>query len=233
MLVNYLAEILPYHRSLSYPECRNCGTRPSILNYLFWPRQCQKCCHKFTKYRYLPEIAYVGIAIWLWISPTPELPFWLGMVLMIYFGVITIIDVEHRLVMHPVSLAGVVLGVGVGIWLHGFIATLLGGITGFGIFLLLYLLGNLYVRLVSRLRSRELDEALGFGDVNLAGVVGLMLGWPVILPGMALAILSAGLVSLLYLVVGVIKRRELSGLAIPYAPFLVLSALILIFFRMD
>jgi hypothetical protein len=33
-------------------------------------------------------------------------------------------------------------------------------------------------------RLLNLEEALGFGDVNLSGVLGLVLGWPLIIPGL-------------------------------------------------
>ena len=75
------------------------------------------------------------------------------------------------------------------------------------------------------------EEALGFGDVNLSGVLGLMLGWPVIVLGLVLAILLGGAVSLVYLLLMLVLRRYRRYAAIPYGPFLVAGAVILIFFR--
>jgi len=43
--------------------------------------------------------------------PPKELGFWLGFFLLIYLAVVLIIDLEHRLVLHPVSYFGVALGV--------------------------------------------------------------------------------------------------------------------------
>jgi leader peptidase (prepilin peptidase)/N-methyltransferase len=75
------------------------------------------------------------------------------------------------------------------------------------------------------------DVALGFGDVNLSGVLGLILGWPVILIGLVVAVLIGGIVSLIYIVVKLITRKYEAFMALPYGPFLVLGAVLLIYFR--
>jgi leader peptidase (prepilin peptidase)/N-methyltransferase len=75
------------------------------------------------------------------------------------------------------------------------------------------------------------EVALGFGDVNLAGVMGLLLGWPGIVLGLVLAIFLGGFVSLIYIVIMLITRRYKTFAAIPYGPFLVLGGVILIYFR--
>lgn len=75
------------------------------------------------------------------------------------------------------------------------------------------------------------DVALGFGDVNLSGVLGLMLGWPIILFGLGVAVLIGGAVSLVYIIVKLITRRYQALMALPYGPFLVLGAVLFIYFR--
>jgi prepilin signal peptidase PulO-like enzyme (type II secretory pathway) len=91
------------------------------------------------------------------------LGFWLSLVLVIYFGIVVIIDLEHHLIMHPVSIFGAIIGIFIGIYLHGVLITLVGGLAGFGAMLGLYFLGALFARIVVR-RSQEgfSDEALGF-----------------------------------------------------------------------
>ncbi len=178
------------------------------------------------------EIGFIGATIWLWLSPPQNLNFILGFLLLTYFGVVIVIDLEHRLIMHPISLVGAILGLSVGTWLHGLSATLLGGLAGFGIMLGLYALGSLFARGVTRLRGESLDEeALGFGDVNLTGVLGLILGWPGIIMGLVLAILMGGLVSGVYMLGMLVTKRFRAFTAIPYGPFLVAGAVLLLFFR--
>ena len=60
-------------------------------------------------------------------------------VLLLYFGVVTVIDLEQRLILHPVSLVGAVIGLVVGFWLHGWVDTLAGGAAGF---LMMFLLAS-------------------------------------------------------------------------------------------
>ncbi|MBC8497079.1 MAG: prepilin peptidase, partial [Chloroflexi bacterium] len=136
------------------------------------------------------------------------------------------------LILHPVSWAGALLGLGVGIWMHGLAPTLIGGAAGFGLMLALHSFGNLFARGMARLRGEPIDEvALGFGDVNLSGVLGLLLGWPGIVGGLLLAILLGGVVSLFYLLIMLIRRRYQVFTAIPYGPFLVASAILLLYFQ--
>jgi prepilin signal peptidase PulO-like enzyme (type II secretory pathway) len=106
----------------------------------------------------------------------------------------------------------------------------LGGAAGFGIMLGFYLLGELFARWLRSRRGLPPEEvALGFGDVNLAGILGLLLGWPGITAGLILAILLGGAGSLLYILWMVIRRRYQSMAAIPYGPFMVLAAVILLY----
>jgi len=61
--------------------------------------------------------------------------------------------------------------------------------------------------------------------VLLGTIIGLMVGWPEILRSLLFTILAAGLFSLVYLAVMLALRRYRLGSAIPYAPFLILSAI--------
>jgi leader peptidase (prepilin peptidase)/N-methyltransferase len=229
--VNYLADILPVKRAITRPFCLECETSQSMSNYFIWPRRCSHCGEARAWRVWIVEILFIAAAITIWISPPARLNFLIAMFLLIYFGVVCVIDIEHRLILHPVSLAGGVIGLIIGVWLHGFWYTILGGIAGFGIMLLLYILGAGFVRVLARHRGETAsEEALGFGDVNLSGVLGFLLGWPGILAGLILTILLAGLVSFVYLLLMLFKGRYRSSLAIPYGPFLVSSAVILLYF---
>ena len=153
--------------------------------------------------------------------------------MLVYLGTVIVIDVEHHLILHPVSLVGAFLGFWIGILLHGLRATIIGGVVGFGAMLAFYLLGIAFVRFSARLRGQPIQESegIGFGDVNLSGVIGLLLGWPGILAGLLVAIILAGAVSILYLIFMLTKRLYHSGLTIPYGPFLAGSAIILLYLK--
>jgi leader peptidase (prepilin peptidase) / N-methyltransferase len=233
-LVNYLSDVLPVYRKFIRPVCLNCQARVGIWNYLIWPRRCTQCNQSRSLRVWLVEIIFIAIGIWLWQTPDPGLADWMSILLIAYLGVVTVIDIEHRLILHSVSLFGAILAVLVGTWLHGLKSTLIGGLAGFGIMLGVYFLGILFLRLSERMRGKPIgeDEAMGFGDVNLSGVIGLVLGWPGIVAGLVLAIILAGAVSLVYLVVFLLLRKKYRpSLAVPYGPFLVASTVILLYFK--
>lgn len=231
-VVNYLADVLPWKRTLSAPFCLDCQENIPWVNYLFWPRRCSSCGRARAWRVWMVEAGALAVSIWLAISPPENLGYWLGIIIWIFFGIVAVIDLEHRLILHPISLVGAILGLVVGIYLHGLLATLLGGIAGFGIMYLFYGLGIVFMKISSRMRGQPVEEdALGFGDVNLSGVLGLMLGWPGILVGLVIAIILGGIVSLLYLLATILTRRYHAFTAIPYGPFLIVAAIALLFFR--
>ncbi len=82
---------------------------------------------------------------------------------------------------------------------------------------------------MAKRRNQEVEDALGFGDVNLAGIVGLLLGWPEVVGGLLLAIIAGGVVSGLIMLVMAVLRKYKAMTAIPYAPFLILGAIIFLY----
>lgn len=230
--VNYVADVLPLRRRLTQPFCIACDRSQNWIHYAIRPRYCLACGYQRSKRVWVLEIIYIILAIWLWEFPVEKLGFIGGMLILGYFGVVVVIDIEYRLIMHPVSLFGAGLAFILGVYLHGFMYSILGGVAGFLAMWVLYKFGELIMRLVSRLRKQAVDDvALGFGDVNLSGVLGLLLGWPTIVVGLLIAIILAGVVSIVYLIVMLILRRYRLFSALPYGPFLVAGAVLVIFFR--
>jgi len=68
--------------------------------------------------------------------------------------------------------------------------------------------------------------AFGFGDVTLAGVIGLAVGFPGIVVALTLGVLAGGVFSLGYLLFMIARGRYVAFTPIPYIPFLVLGALV-------
>jgi len=230
-LVNYLADVLPLRRRLAKPFCIQCDNTQSWLNYLVWPRKCPTCGLRRSIRVWVVEVFFISASVLLSIYPPAKLGYGLGLLLLGYLGVVVLIDLEYRLIMHPVSIFGGVLGVVIGFLNVGWWRALLGGVVGYAIMGLIYLLGVFIMKLVSRRRQLADDVALGLGDVNLCGVLGLMLGWPAVIVGLVLGVFIAGFVSLLYIIFKLITRKYHAFMALPYGPFLVMGAAILIYFR--
>lgn len=162
--------------------------------------------------------------------PPERFGFWLSLPYFLYFALVFIMDVEYRVVLYEVIGAGILLAIPMGIYWNGWLKTLLGGAAGFGIMFILYYFGILFNRWMSKKRGEEIEEvALGFGDVNLSGVLGLLLGWPKIAISLFFSVVVGGIFSGLYLLVSVLARRYRPFTAIPYAPFLVIIAIILFY----
>lgn len=125
------------------------------------------------------------------------------------FVVVFVIDLEHRLVLNVVTLSATFVA------LAGSLtqpepsigSALLGGFVGFGLF---YFLAIAY------------RGAMGAGDVKLAGVIGLMTGYPYVITALVLGVLVGGAVAVVLLTVGNWDRRS----HIPYAPCMVTGAML-------
>ncbi|MFC2055173.1 prepilin peptidase [Chloroflexota bacterium] len=153
------------------------------------------------------------------------------MIILIYFGIVWIIDQEHRLILNTLIVAGLILGLISGTLRNGPLPTLIGGLSGLTFMLILYLFGYLFVWLMHRWRQTDLNEAaMGFGDVLLGAVIGLLLGFPEIIQSLTLTIIAAGLFSLTYMLVMLLTRRYRLGTAFPYGPFLIIGAIYFIYF---
>ncbi len=232
VLVNYISDILPIKRRLMAPICVACHDPMPIVNYVIWPRRCPECWSRRPWRTWAVEAFYIAASLWFWLNPPYLLSFWPGLLLLAFLGVVFVIDMEHRLIMHPVSIFGAVLGLILGIYMRGIWMTLLGGAVGYGVMYGLYWFGDVFARWLARRRGEVLTEvALGFGDVNLAGVLGLLLGWPGIVAGLLLAIIIGGVVSILYMILMIVLRRYHTFMAIPYGPFMVISAILLLYFQ--
>ncbi len=234
-LINYLADVLPEHRRLVRPTCPDCGEGYTWMDYLHWNRRCMHCSRGRGMRLWVVELTSILASAWLILYPAPRMDLVSSFILLYYFLLVVVIDVEHHLILHSTSIFGAVMGIWIGIQLHGLLSTLVGGLAGFGAMLGLYALGMLVMRLLHRVQGDNQEgqeaEGLGFGDVNLAGVIGLLLGWPGIVLGLIITILLAGVASLAYLGYKGIRREIKAEMAIPYGPFLVGSVVILLYLR--
>ena len=232
-LVNALADSLPLKRKLMLPHCHQCESpRPwrawiSWLGLLTGAGRCDVCGERIRLRSLLVELAAVGGVVWLYLVDSSPGAFLPAVFVLAVFLLITITDLEHRLILHAVTGPSAVVMTLIGILdpARGLQKTLLGGAAGFVFFLGLYYLGALLAKLIARRRGQEIDEvAFGFGDVTLAGLIGLTVGWPGVASALIAGMLVAGLFSLLFILTMLAMRRYTPFMPIPYGPFLILGA---------
>ena len=246
LFVNYASDVLPHTRRFSQPTCPHCETPFLWMDYSAL-HICRTCGSARSLRTWLVQILAIASFTYFWLFPPNGLGLPLSLIVLIYFGVITVIDLEHRLILHPTSAFGAVLGVITGTYLNsrindngllvGLGMSLLGGVFGFGVMFVLYKFGEI----VARFRARKLqavgqaddeEEALGGGDVYLLGVLGLMLSWPFILNALVYGILLGGLASFLLIIALLLSRRYTGGALmtfIPYGPYFILGAFYVLF----
>jgi prepilin signal peptidase PulO-like enzyme (type II secretory pathway) len=230
ILIYYFIDVFPHSRKITHPVCSECNQPRRFLDYLrFW--QMPQCGHGNP----VSAVAIVGGSIiastLVGYFPISGLSFWATLPLMIYLGVVLVIDIQHRLILTETSLLGMALCFVYGYFLNGILGTAFGGLGGFGIMLAFYLLGKLFSFIVGKLRHKKINEvAFGFGDIMLGGVLGLLTGWPAVIGIILIAILTFGAFSIVYLLVLVLTKRYKSfATALPFAPFMILGALIMLY----
>ena len=68
---------------------------------------------------------------------------------------------------------------------------------------------------------------MGLGDVKLAGLMGLFLGFPKIVVALYVAFLTGAVISLILVVLG---KKKLRGSTVPFGPLLVIGTLTSLFY---
>ena len=139
---------------------------------------------------------------------------------------ITLIDLDHRLILNETVIFGTVAALVLApFWteigltrsflgdetvLASFVNSIVAGTGAFLAFLLVFLL---------------FPRGMGAGDVKLAGMLGLLVGYPGVVVALWLAVIVGGAVAALLLTFGRKGRKD----AIPFGPFLALGSTVALF----
>lgn len=232
-LLNVLADYLPRREPPGAPACAFCRKpRPwpgwlATTAYLLARGRCIHCGARIPLRHLLAELAAALLFAFLWqrYGPSPRLFFetlYTAILILLF-----VVDLEHRLILHVTTLPAIVLAIAGSLFLsredYNWRLALLGGATGFLLAWSMYLFGRLFARLAGRLRGQRIDQvAFGFGDVTLTTFVGLVVGFPNVVPALLMGILLGGVGGAIYwLVEALIRRRYSLFTAIPYGPFLI------------
>ncbi len=242
-IINILADDLPRRARPGAPRCHACHfsfRRSQVVALWAFAVGQWRCAHCGAALRWrrpLVEIASAVLLGFVFQRFGVTARAWLLSLLLECLLLITVIDLEHRLILYVTIFptAAVALAYGLVARAPDFgtalVQTLVGGAVGFGVLYLFYLLGFVYSAWVARRRGAPLDEvAFGGGDANLGGVIGLAVGWPGIVLSLFYTVLSGGAVAAIYLFVMYLRRRNSLLTPIPYGPFIVLGAVLLLLF---
>lgn len=241
VLLNVLADWLPAReQGWRGPTCPYCDMpRPprqwsALLAYLQGQGRCRHCGAHFPLRHPLVEAATVVLFVFLgtlreasW--PLPILLFYSWLLLLVL-----VIDAERRLIPNAVIYPALVLALGLS-FLHPARPARwfwVGGAFGFLFVYGIYLLGALFGLWVGRRRGRPLQEVVfGAGDVKLAAFIGLAVGFPEVVFALVMGIFLGGVAALGVLLYQlVVRRRYVAFAAMPYGPFLVAGAWVMLWF---
>jgi leader peptidase (prepilin peptidase) / N-methyltransferase len=252
VLINSLADNLPpdaqgLRRPPRRPMCRHCGQAHApaywlaAASYLLKGGLCEHCGQPRPAVRSLVVEVVMAASlplVWLWAAAGGPVTlavvarFLVAAAIVAIFLLITVIDIEHRLILRIVVIPAVLFVALVGVLDpgRGAVKTLAGGAAGFAIMYAVFLLAELYTALQNRLRGQPMEEvAFGGGDVNLSAVVGCVVGWPGVLLALGIAVFAGAAYSLTIVIPQLVRRRYQPHSVIPYGPFLVLGALVIYF----
>jgi leader peptidase (prepilin peptidase) / N-methyltransferase len=146
---------------------------------------------------------------------------------------ITVIDVEHRLILFVVIIPSCVFALIVAAVSppqdRAFKEFLVGGLFGFGLFFAMFLGGGVFA-----MAARHDEVAFGFGDVLLATLSGLMLGWRSFIFAALITVFAGAVGAILYIGGRALMRRRYRWFTpLPYGPYIVIGTLVMLFFRED
>jgi len=244
--LNVLADDLPHRTRPHSPHCHACGfpyhrSQWAALAALVAGRwRCAQCNAPLLWRRVVVEVASAAMLAYVFQRFGLTLKFGLLAALLECLLLITVIDLEHRLILYitvfPTAVVALLYGLFGGEldFNPALTKTLIGGGVGFGVFYLFYLLGIGFGVIMARVRGEPLSEiAFGGGDANLGGVVGLAVGWPGIVLTVLYAVVSGGIAAGLYLTIMRLRKRYNSFTPIPYGPFIVFGAVVILLFAAD
>lgn len=243
-LINALADDLPHHQKPRLPHYAG-GTPKPLLAWLglsaFLTGKRASPSGAKLGWRY-PAVELGTAALFILTAVTsaerPEidaLQLLFYLIYMALFMLITVIDLEHRLILFAVIIPSYAVAL-----LDAVTTTfrpdpgqaLLGAVFGFGIFFLAYLGGYAYIALMGRIRGEKITEvAFGYGDVMLITLSGLILGIGPLLLAMFITVFLGAGGAVLYLLVRRLRGKHTSLLTpLPYGQYIVIATIIMLLF---
>ena len=220
--LNVCIDRLPRGQSIISPpsHCPACNRKLGILDLMpllsyVWLRGKCRYCRAHIPFR-LPLVEGItailfGFLYWK-LGPGLELGMFLvyaSLLIIIFF-----IDLENQLVLDKVTYPGMIIAFVFSFFLPepGVRSVLVGGAVGSGVMAMIYIAVFLIFR----------REGLGFGDVKMAALIGLMVGFPLVIEALLLSWISGGVVAAILLAFKIKGRQDM----IPSATFMAIAAMV-------
>ena len=219
--LNVVIDRLPEGKSIVRPpsHCDNCGTHLKttdlipLLSYLWLRGRCRYCGIHISLRVFIVELVtgFTFALLWWGYGWSHEL--WIFSIYGCLFIIIFVIDLNTQLILNKITYPACIFALAT-VPLRDELNyidsvtdnVLIGGAVGFALLFLVVVLSR---------------GGMGFGDVKMAGLMGLMLGFPIIFMGLFIGIVIGGLVAIGLLLMKAKGRKH----AIPFGPFLAIGAM--------
>lgn len=229
--LNVVVDRLPRGKSIvtRASHCEVCDTRLGILDlvpflsFLALRGRCRHCGARIPAK--LPAVELFTGLVFAYIGY--EYGFeWEALILLVYSSILIVVfmvDLERQLILNSVILPAILLAVALSPVrpdnvsneaLEVFWKSMAGGGIGLGVILLIYLFAR---------------GGMGEGDIKLGAFIGLITGFPAVFTALLLSFISGGLIGTFLLITRIRTRKQ----AIPFGPFLAVSALLHLFWGRD
>lgn len=193
-----------------------------LISWIVLRGRCRRCRANIS-FRYWFVEFLTGLAFFLFYRHFGWQPILLPYLVMLSgFIVAVFVDFSHRIIPDEVSITGIVAGVIFSLLipqlqqthsaLLGLGLSLWGVMTGGGVIYLMGMIGDFFFK----------KETMGGGDVKLVAMVGAFMGWK-------LALLTFFIAPFFGLVYGLVEKVRTKDSTIAYGPFLVMGALVSLF----
>lgn len=239
--LNVCIDRLPAGKSILRPpsHCDSCQHQLApvdlvpLFSYLWLRRRCRYCGALIPWRPFWVELGTAllfALSYWFF---GPSIEFAVIVFYGCLFLVIGVIDLEHQLILNKISYPAMALALVIAVFQPppelvalnlswpwpGVISALMGGAIGFLFLLLAYGITYAIYR----------TEAIGFGDVKLAVLIGLATGPRLVLFSLTLGAVLGGVVGIILLLLKLKKRKE----ALPFGSFLAISTMLTLIWGND
>lgn len=221
--LNVCIHRLPSGKSIVRPgsHCPKCGeairSRDNIpvLSYLLLKGKCRNCGGRIS-FRYpVVEVASALMLVLIYMRFGPTIEFFGYGYFCLALLVIFFTDIDKRIIPDRVVYPSLVLGLVFTALTREIVSGLLGMVLGFCVLLFVGWLGRLIFR----------KEAMGGGDIKMAAVVGIFLGWKLLLVGLFLSVVLGAVVGAVIMAM----RGKEGGSEIPFGSFMAIGSIVSLF----
>ncbi len=222
--LNVCIDRLPANESLILPasHCASCRKRLSlkenipVLSYIWLRGRCRYCQVQIPKRLLWVEIGTGALFAYLFWHYGFSIELAVITFYCCLFLILMVIDLEHHILPNKLVYPGIIVALTINIVFSVIPDSLnvvpeirsaaIGGAIGLGLFLL--------ITVVSR-------GGMGWGDVKMAALIGLVTGFPLVFVALFLAVVSGGLISWVLILTKAKSRKQ----SIPFGPFLSLGTI--------